>query len=132
MTGLELFNNTSTTAEEIADIVSQPCPPVLLIECDKISCQECWLAWLIKGEPISAVIEGVFVPQKEETPEQTSLEWPRRFVSVLGVSVEDKRYGSQELAKHIGERVLVKVKPITVFARTIEGIDIGELTPYQG
>lgn len=50
MTGLELLKKTSTTAGEIADIVSQPCPPMTPVECDKISCRECWLAWLTTGE----------------------------------------------------------------------------------
>ncbi|MPN07915.1 hypothetical protein SDC9_155187 [bioreactor metagenome] len=51
MTGIELFKKPSTVAGEIADIVSQPCPPVTPIECEHISCRECWLAWLTTGEP---------------------------------------------------------------------------------
>lgn len=132
VTGIELFKKPSTVAGEIADIVSQPCPPTTPNECDRISCRECWLEWLTTEETTSAAIEGAFVPLKVETPDkQTSLEWTRRFVSVLGISVEGKRYGSQELTEYIGKSVLVKVKPMTIFAQTIDGRDIGELTPYQ-
>ena len=49
MTGLELLKAPGTTAEEIADIISAPCPPVVPTECDRLSCRECWLAWLTTG-----------------------------------------------------------------------------------
>ena len=49
MTGLELMKAPGTTAEEIADIISAPCPPVVPTECDQLSCRECWLAWLTTG-----------------------------------------------------------------------------------
>jgi hypothetical protein len=51
MTGLELFKAAGTTAREIADIVSNPCPPVVPEVCDKFSCRECWQAWLETGKP---------------------------------------------------------------------------------
>ena len=51
MTGLELLKSMGTTMEEIADNVSEPCPPVVPTECDRLSCRECWLAWLMTGEP---------------------------------------------------------------------------------
>lgn len=51
MTGLELFKAPGTTAVEIADIVSNPCPPVVPEVCDKFSCRECWQAWLETGKP---------------------------------------------------------------------------------
>lgn len=51
MTGLELLKNPATTAEEIADIISAACPPIGPVACDKHSCRECWLAWLLTGEP---------------------------------------------------------------------------------
>lgn len=54
MTGLELLKAPGTTAGEIADIVSVPCPPVAPTECDRFSCRECWLAWLTTGEPPKA------------------------------------------------------------------------------
>ena len=46
MTELELFKAPGTTAREIADIVSNPCPPVVPEVCDK-----CWQAWLETGKP---------------------------------------------------------------------------------
>lgn len=51
MTGLELLRNTETTAGEIADIISEHCPPVTPGNCDRLSCRACWLAWLTTGEP---------------------------------------------------------------------------------
>ncbi len=51
MTGLEIIKAPGTSAGEIADIVSNPCPPVSPEVCDKFSCRECWLAWLTTGEP---------------------------------------------------------------------------------
>lgn len=50
MTGLEIIRAPGTTAGEIADIISRPCPPVIPGECDRLSCRECWLAWLTTGE----------------------------------------------------------------------------------
>lgn len=50
MTGIEFFKKPSTTAEEIANIVSRPCPPVTPIKCETITCRECWLEWLATGE----------------------------------------------------------------------------------
>ena len=49
MTGLELLKAPGTTAEEIADIISAPCPPVVPTECDRLSCREGWRAWLTTG-----------------------------------------------------------------------------------
>ena len=51
MTGLELLRTTDTTVEEIADIISEHCPPVTPGSCDQLSCRACWLAWLTAGEP---------------------------------------------------------------------------------
>lgn len=51
MTGLELLRAADTTADEIADIVSEHCPPVVPNGCDRLSCRTCWLAWLTTGEP---------------------------------------------------------------------------------
>ena len=51
MTGLEIIRAPGTTAEQIADIVAEHCPPVTPEHCDKLSCRECWLAWLATGEP---------------------------------------------------------------------------------
>ena len=54
MTGLELLKAPGTTAGEIADIISEHCPPVVPTNCDPLSCRECWLAWLTTGEPPKA------------------------------------------------------------------------------
>lgn len=51
MNGLDLLRSPKTTAEEIADVVSAQCPPVVPENCDAFSCRECWLAWLTTGEP---------------------------------------------------------------------------------
>ena len=51
MTGLELIKAPTTTAGEIADIISEHCPPVVPANCDRLSCRECWLAWLTTGKP---------------------------------------------------------------------------------
>lgn len=50
MTGLEIIRAPGTTAEQIADIIAEHCPPVTPEHCDKLSCRECWLAWLATGE----------------------------------------------------------------------------------
>ena len=51
MTGLEIIRAPGTTAGEIADIIAEHCPPVTPEHCDKLSCRECWQAWLTTGEP---------------------------------------------------------------------------------
>lgn len=58
MTGLELLKAPGTTVEQIADIVTEQCPPVALPECDGLSCRGCWLAWLT----------GADLPEKTEPP----------------------------------------------------------------
>ena len=51
MTGLEIIKAPDITAGEIADIVSQQCPPVIPGTCDRLSCRVCWMAWLTTGKP---------------------------------------------------------------------------------
>lgn len=51
MTGLEIIRDPSTTAEQIADIIAEHCPPITPEHCDKLSCRKCWLSWLATGEP---------------------------------------------------------------------------------
>lgn len=51
MTGLEILKAPGTTAEQIADIIAEHCPPITSENCDKLSCRACWLAWLATGEP---------------------------------------------------------------------------------
>ena len=51
-THLDVYKRQAdTTADEIADIVSEHCPPVVPNGCDRLSCRTCWLAWLTTGEP---------------------------------------------------------------------------------
>lgn len=52
MTGLEILRAPGTTAEQIADIIAEHCPPAAPETCDQISCRKCWLAWLTTGELI--------------------------------------------------------------------------------
>ena len=54
MTGLEFIKAPGTTAGEIADIISEHCPPVCPAECDRLACRECWFSWLTTGEPPKA------------------------------------------------------------------------------
>lgn len=51
MTGLEIIKAPTATAEEIAGIISEHCPPVVPEDCDRLACRECWLSWLTTGEP---------------------------------------------------------------------------------
>lgn len=51
MTGLKLLKAPGTTAGQIADIITEHCPPVVPTECDHLSCRGCWLSWLATGEP---------------------------------------------------------------------------------
>lgn len=58
MTGLEILKAPGTTAGEIVDIIAEHCPPITPEHCDKLSCRECWLAWLVTGEPPKGGIEA--------------------------------------------------------------------------
>lgn len=51
MNGLDFLKSPEVTADKIADIISEQCPPVVPCDCDPFSCRECWLAWLTTGEP---------------------------------------------------------------------------------
>ena len=72
MNGLDLFRSPKTAADEIADIVSAQCPPVVPENCDAFSCRECWLAWLTTGEP-----------PKEKGPSDKQTAPGRRLRSIL-------------------------------------------------
>lgn len=76
MTGIELFKKSSTTAGEIADIVSQPCLPETPPECETISCRECWRAWLVTGNTAR---------EKESSNEQTA---PSREQPLQGICMK--------------------------------------------
>lgn len=87
MTGLELLKAPSTTAGEIADIISKSCPPELPVSCDDISCRDCWLAWLT----------GAGLPEKTEPPSEQAtpscgdcpLQGKRRELIQLGKLLEE-------------------------------------------
>ena len=68
MTGLELLKAPESTAGEIADIISAPCPPTIPAHCDGVSCRECWLTWLT-GEPIKEKEP----PDKRTAPDEEGL-----------------------------------------------------------
>lgn len=53
-TGLEFLKNPGTTAGEIAEVLGKGHPPFdpgIGVDCDHVTCTECWLAWLTTGEP---------------------------------------------------------------------------------
>lgn len=101
MTGLELFKAPGTTAGEIADIVSNPCPPIVPETCDHISCRDCWLAWLKTGEAAAPPMSDCVIPKKEEAPgNQVPPEWEQRWVTTFGVDIEGKRPNSGHQVGH--------------------------------
>ena len=51
MNGLDFLKSPEVTADKIADIISEQCPPVVPCDCDPFSCRECWLPWLTTVEP---------------------------------------------------------------------------------
>lgn len=93
MTGLELLKPPGTTAGEIADIISEHCPPVVPTECDRLSCRECWLAWLTTGEPPKAKgpSDKQTAPMGGSTPYRPPMEAIRK-------AAERVREGSMEYA----------------------------------
>lgn len=59
MNGLDLFRSPKTAADEIADIVSAQCPPVVPENCDAFSCRECWLALKHLGEENAKLYKAI-------------------------------------------------------------------------
>ncbi len=51
-TGLEILKAPGTTAGEIAAILGKSHPPFEKgeVQCDLVTCEECWLAWLTTGK----------------------------------------------------------------------------------
>ncbi len=135
MTGLEFLKAPDTTAGEIADIISQPCPPIVPENCDAISCRDCWLAWLTTGSAPSEPCKGILAAkddhEKGAPEDRAPLDWEPRFVSVCGVKINGKQYSSGAIADYVGTRVLVKLSPETVTARSLNGDFIGTLIPLQ-
>lgn len=132
MTGLELLKAPEATADEIADIISAPCPPIIPAHCDGVSCRECWLTWLT-GEPIKekeppdkrAALDGKGLHFSSANASET----PR--VTLWGVRVGDGYFNSQNLSLHIGEVVLVSKSENGYEAVTKDGKRLGKLTPYR-
>lgn len=53
-TGLEIINSPETTAEQLAAIMANGHPTFEeggAVACDKVICEQCWLAWLTTGKP---------------------------------------------------------------------------------
>lgn len=103
MTGLELLKAPETTASEIADIISAPCPPTIPAHCDGVSCRECWLTWLT-GEPIKEKEP----PDKRTAPDEEGLHpnlvaFLRQRKHLLGVleDVKDDVIGIQEVGRSL-------------------------------
>lgn len=69
MTGLEILRNPNTTAEQIVDIIAEPCPPIVSEHCDRLSCRACWEAWLTTGEPP----KGKGPSDKQTAPDEEGL-----------------------------------------------------------
>lgn len=52
-TGLEIIISQAT-AGEIAAIIGKGHPPFgkeSQVECDRVTCEQCWLSWLVTGKP---------------------------------------------------------------------------------
>lgn len=138
MTGLELIKAPTTTAGEIADIISEHCPPVVPTDCDHLSCRECWLAWLVNGEPpkekgpsdeqTAPGEEGLhpnlaeFLPKEGET----------RKVTTLGVKLLGEFYTNERLLNYVGASVFVQKSGASYEAITKSGESLGAITPRRG
>lgn len=50
--GMSVLRSRSTTAAEIAAILGKGHPPFEEgeVQCDLVTCEECWLAWLTTGK----------------------------------------------------------------------------------
>ena len=84
MTGLEILRNPDTTAEQIADIIAEHCPPAVPEHCDRLSCRACWEAWLTTGEPLKK--EGP--SDKQTAPESEAVDELSRAETALERAVK--------------------------------------------
>lgn len=66
MTGIEILKAPLTTAEQIADIISSHCPPLIPANCDRIACRDCWLAWLTETPPQDDKIVYHIISRKQK------------------------------------------------------------------
>lgn len=106
MTGLEFLKAPDTTAGEIADIISQPCPPIVPAHCDNISCRDCWLAWLTTGKPAHEENE----PEAENA--DIELDRLRKFLREVDAYVQESQSGKEPPDKRTaqGEEELARLK----------------------
>ena len=106
MTGLEIIKAPGTTAEQIADIIAEHCPPVAPEKCDHISCRECWLAWLTTGSP----------PQKTESPEQPvaplDLTRLRKLLQELDIYVAERKGSPSQRATQSEAEELARLEQL--------------------
>lgn len=106
MTGLETIRAPGTTAEQIADIIAEHCPPVAPEKCDHISCRECWLAWLTTGRP----------PEKTESPEQPvaplDLTRLRKLLQELDVYVAERKGSPSQRATQSEAEELARLEQL--------------------
>ena len=112
MTGLELLKAPGTTAGEIADIIAEHCPPVVPTECDRLSCRECWLAWLVTGK----------LPQEAESStreDNLDLTRLRKLLREVDAFVAQKEGGppDEQTAQEISED-LIRLKQ---FLKEVDG-----------
>ena len=81
-------------------------------------------------EPSTSSLESKGLLEKGTLESQVLPDWEPCFVSTCGVTIGGKRYISRALITHIGERILVRLTPTLVNAKTRDGTVIGELTPF--
>jgi hypothetical protein len=91
MTGIEIIKAPSSTAGEIADIIAEHCPPAIPTTCDRLSCRECWLAWLVTGE--AAKETG---PSDERTAPGDAPTYYRPPIEAIRAAAERVRAGNLE------------------------------------
>lgn len=89
MNGLEIIKAPETTVDQIADIISKPCPPEVPVSCDDISCKDCWLVWLT-GAGLSEKTEP---PTEQTAPscERCPLQGKKREIIQLGTFLKEVR-----------------------------------------
>lgn len=120
MTGLELLKAPGTTAEEIADTIAEHCPPVVPTECDRLSCRECWLAWLVTGEP----------PQEAETrahEDNLDLTRLRKLLQEMDAYAAQKESGppDERTAQEISEELTRLKQPLKEIDDYVNGSSRG-------
>lgn len=93
MTGLEIIKAPGATAGEIADIIAEHCPPTIPQNCDRLSCRECWLAWLTTGEP----------PKRKGPPDEQAAPGEEGLHSNLIEHLRKQRRVEKEMQRILGQ-----------------------------